>query len=347
MTSAFYVTLLILTTLFWGYLFYKKDYHPQPLKVIGQSFAAGLLSMLPVFGYKYAYQNFLPALAEYQIFRPLLDSPLLSGVTIFGMNLVILSLMLLLFSGAVSLLMYFFNHSVLKNLKAMIKDEPLGFVMVSMMIGGLMYAQHWIQTIFNVPVIGTVLGTVLFLAIIEEYVKHLMVRIADDKKLRDIDDAITLSIVVGLAFAFLETIIYSIAVGEVGIIFYRTMISIPIHVVASGIFGYYYGLAHFAKPIVKVEGGEKTYKTKLFHKLLTLKRSTVYHEEKLIEGILFATLFHAGMNLFFEFSLGFIAVPLIIGGLVMLSYFYKKGQKENRLIQRWKVRQKRKAKLTA
>lgn len=347
MINVFYVTLLILTTLFWGYLFYKKDYHPQPLKVIIQSFLAGLLAMLPVFGYKYAYQNFLPALAEYQIFRPLLDSPLWSGMTIFGVNLIILSLLLFMLSGIVSLLMYFFNHNVLANLKKAIKDEPLGFVMISFLIGSVIYLEYWIQILFNIQIIGTILGTVLFLAIIEEYVKHLMVRITSDKKMKDIDDAITLSIVVGLAFAFLETIIYSITVGEVSIIFYRTMISIPIHVVASGIFGYYYGLAHFAKPIVKVEGGEKTYKTKLFHQILTLKRSTVYHEEKLIEGILFATLFHAAMNLFFEFSLGVIAVPMIIGGLVTLSYLYKEGQRENRFMQRWAKQQERKIKLTA
>ena len=51
----------------------------------------------------------------------------------------------------------------------------------------------------------------------EEYAKQfekigaqLVVRATDDKKLADIDDAITLSIVVGLAFAFIETIIYGL-----------------------------------------------------------------------------------------------------------------------------------------
>ena len=277
----FYAILLILTTLFWGYLFYKKDYHPQPLKVILQTFGVGLFAMLPVFGYKYVYQHYLPMLAEFRIFRPLLDSPLISGVLVFGANLILLSVVLFALSGLISLILNRFNHNILINLKNALKEEPLGFTLVSVLIGAIIYLETLAQNIFNTPIIGTVLGTILFLAIIEEYIKHLVVRITDDKKLKNIDDAITLSIIVGLAFAFIETIIYSIAVGEMSLIFYRSMISLPIHLVASGVFGYYYGLAHFAEPIVKLEGGKKTYRTRLFHKLLTLKKSTVYKEEEI------------------------------------------------------------------
>jgi RsiW-degrading membrane proteinase PrsW (M82 family) len=336
--SLFYITLLVLTTLIWGYVFYKKDYHPQPLKVIGQSFLMGLFAMIPVFAYKYVYQNYLPMLAEYQIFRPLLNSSILSGFGVFIFNLVILSLILFAFSSIISILLNFFNHSVLTNIKNAIKDEPLGFTFVSVLIGISIFLQTALQKFLSIPIIGTVLGTILFLAIIEEYIKHLMVRITDDKKLKDIDDAITLSIVVGLAFAFLETIIYSLAVGDIGIIFYRAMISIPIHIVASGIFGYYYGLAHFAKPIVQLEGGDKTYRKKWLPKILSLKKSTLYHEEKMVEGIFFATLFHAAMNLLFELSLGFLAVPFIVLGVVMIFKMYNFGQAEDRLIAR--LRQK-------
>lgn len=332
MVALFYVTLLILTTLFWGVLFYKKDYHPQPLKVVGQSFVVGLFAMVPVFAYKAIYQNFLPMLSEYQIFRPLLDSPLLSGISIFTANLVILSLVLLALSGLISLLLNVFSHTILLNLKNALKDEPLGFVLVSLLLGMAIYLQTFAQNLLNTTVIGTVLGTILFLAIIEEYIKHLMVRITDDKKLRDIDDAITLSIIVGLAFAFLETIIYSFAVGDMRLIFYRIIVTIPIHLVASGIFGYYYGLAHFAKPIVKADGGEKTYHAKLFHKMLTLKRSTVYHEGKMVEGIFFATLFHAVANLLFELGIGFLSVPLIVVGMAVIFQFYKKGQVKDKKI---------------
>ncbi len=332
--TLFYVTLLILTTVIWGYVFYKRDYHPQPLKVILQSFGVGLFAMMPVFAYRYTYQHFLPALSEFRIFEPLVSSSLFEGLFVFLFNLALLSVILLTLSGIMSLILNFFSHTVLINFKNALKDEPLGFTTVSLFLGFTIFLQTLAQNTFKISVIGTALGTILFLAVIEEYIKHLMVRITDDKKLKDIDDAITLSIVVGLAFAFVETIIYSVIAGDMGLIIYRAMISIPIHLVASGIFGYYYGLAHFAQPIMKLDSKEESPRRKWLAKALTLKRSTVFHEEKMIEGMLFATLFHASMNLLFEFNLGFLSVPLIIAGIVVLFRLYKLGKVEGLLIAR-------------
>jgi RsiW-degrading membrane proteinase PrsW (M82 family) len=341
--SLFYVTLLVLTTLIWGVIFYKKDYHPQPLKVVLKSFGVGLFSMVPVFAYKYAYQHLLPELSEFRIFRPLLDSPLWSGIFVFALNLVALSLLIFLLSGLVSVTLNFFNRACLANLKNALKQEPLGFTMVSLLLGAVIFIQRWIQDVWGSPLLATALGSILFLAIIEEYVKHLIVRITDDKKLKDIDDAITLGIVVGLAFAFTETIVYGVTTGDLKIVFFRTMVSLPIHVVASGIFGYYYGLAHFAKPIVASEGGDQTYHENLWgmarhgwlRRLMTLKKSTVYSEEKIIEGFLLATVFHALCNVLFELSLGVLAVPLIVFGVWFVLRLYKMGRSEGRLIIRW------------
>ena len=345
--SVFYVTLLVLTTLIWGIVFYKKDYHPQPLKVVLKSFGVGLFSMIPVFAYKFAYQHALPELSEFRIFRPLLDSPLWRGAFVFALNLVMLSVLLFFLSGTVSLILNFFSHESLANLKKALRQEPFGFVTVSLLIGVVTLLQRWIQNTWDSPLLATALGSILFLAIIEDYVKHLIVRVTDDKRLKDIDDAITLSIVVGLAFAFTETVVYGILAGDIKLIFFRTLVSMPIHVVASGIFGYYYGLAHFAKPIVALESGEKTYHSHLWgmashgwlHRILTLKRSTMYSEEKIIEGFLFATAFHALANVLFELSLGIIAVPLIVFGVWFVTRLYKNGQRENRrMVQKAQLR---------
>ena len=318
-------------------MFYKKDYHPQPLKVIVQSFIVGLFAMIPVFAYKYLYVNFLPELAEYQIFRPILDSPLMTGLIIFILNLAILSLILFAISGIVSLILNAFSHSVIINLKKALRDEPLGFTAVSVLLGVAIFLEAFAQKIFSTQIIGTVLGSILFLAIIEEYIKHLIVRLTDDKKIKDIDDAITLSIVVGLAFAFVETIFYGILSGDISIIFYRVIVSMPIHLVSSGIFGYYYGLSHFSKRITELEGGDKSYGKKWIPAMLTLKKSTLFHEEKIVEGIFFATLFHASINLLFEFNLGFLAIPFIVLGVVIIFRFYKLGQAEDVLINRLRI----------
>ena len=348
--SLFYVTLLVLTTLIWGVVFYKKDYHPQPVKIMLQSFGVGLFSMIPVFAYKYAYQHLLPQLSDVRIFRPLLDSPLWSGVFVFALNLVALSLLLFLLSGLLSLILNVFSHAALANLKNAIAQEPLGFTAVSLMVGVAVFLQNWIQRVWDSPLLATVLSSILFLAIIEEYVKHLIVRVTDDKRIKDIDDAITLSIMVGLAFAFTETIVYGIVAGNMKIVFFRTMVSLPVHVVASGIFGYYYGLAHFAKPMVAMNGGEKTYHGQLgglashgrakrvewLHRLMTFKKSSVVSEERIIQGFLFATLFHALANVLFELSLGILAVPMIVFGVWILLQLYGASKKEAQLMARWR-----------
>jgi len=160
------------------------------------------------------------------------------------------------------------------------------------------------------------------------------VRFTDDKKIKDVDDAITLSIVAGLAFALIETLIYAIISKDFSIIIYRSLLSIPVHLIASGIFGYYYGLALFAKPITKKTEGEKTYRfnIKWIHKILTLKRSAIYEETKMVEGLGLAVLFHATCNILFELNLAFMVVPLIIGGLILLSHFYKESRIFYRLL---------------
>lgn len=296
-----------------------------------KSFGVGLFSMIPVFGYKYIYQHFLPALSEYRIFSPLFDSALLTGIAVFFANLAILSVLLFILSGLITLILNFFEHNVLLNIKNALKQEPMGFTAVSLLLGFAVYLQIIAQEHWGMSLVGSVLGAIVILAIIEEYIKHLMVRITDDKKLNSIDDTITLSIIVGLAFAFVETLIYSFATRDMSIIFYRSMISIPVHIVASGIFGYYYGLAHFAKPMIKAEGGEHTYhlagtnRKSLICRLLTFKRSAVYSEEKIIEGFFFAAVFHTAVNILFEFSLLYIAIPMISGGIFLLFYLYKKS----------------------
>jgi RsiW-degrading membrane proteinase PrsW (M82 family) len=332
--NVLYVTLLVLATFVWGYIFYKKEYHPQPLKIIAQIFGIGLFAMIPVFAYKYIYQHYLPILSENKIFSPLLESSLLSGLFFFIINLTLLSCVLFTISAIVTGLLTRFNHDTLTNIKKAMDENELGFVTVSMMIGLLVYLESFVQKTWDVPILNTILGALLFLTIIEEFVKHLMVQFVDDKKLKDVDDAITLSIMVGLAFGFIETIIYALVTGELSLLMYRAFLSIPVHLISSGIFGYFYGLSHFAKPITNKTVGEKTYRLniKWLHKILTLKRSTLYEDEKMVEGLGLAVLFHGTCNVLFELNLAYIAIPILVIGLIIISYLYKESRIFYRMI---------------
>ncbi|MFH0820417.1 MAG: hypothetical protein V1908_01445, partial [Candidatus Peregrinibacteria bacterium] len=117
MQTAFYAVGLVLATFGWGYFFYRHDYRPLPLRVMVQIFGIGLFSMLPVFGYKAIYQNVLPRLAEYEIFKPLLTSPFLVGAAYFVFNVVILYIVLFVLSGLLTLVLTFFKHETVLNIK--------------------------------------------------------------------------------------------------------------------------------------------------------------------------------------------------------------------------------------
>lgn len=334
--TLFYSIVLALATFIWGWVFYKKEYHPQPIKVIAFSFIAGLFSMLPVFGYKYVYVHFLPQLSEVRILQTLFQSAILSGLFYFLLNMFIVTVLLTTFAGVISLVLSRFKHETLQNIESSLKDDEFEYITMSSMIALLIFGERILEEFLNVTIIHTMIGVIMFLAIIEEYVKHLTVRFIDDKKIKDVDDAITLSIVVGLAFAFIETIIYSLTVGDMSLILPRALLTMPVHVIASGIFGYYYGLARFASPIMKAERKEKKYqiKFKWFHTVLRMKKSDLYEEEKTAQGLVLATLFHTTANVLFELNYAYVTVPLIVVGLTVLSYYYKESHVIYRLLHR-------------
>lgn len=237
--NLFYLSALAIATFVWGWIFYKKEYHPQPYKVIAISFIAGLFAMIPVFGYKYVYVNLLPHLSEVRILHSLMSSAIFDGLLFFFLNMFIVVVILTSFTSLITLTLTHFKHETLENIKGTIRDNEFEYVTMSSMIALLIFSERLLEEFFDVSIIHTTIGVIMFLAVIEEYVKHLMVRFIDDKKIKDVDDAITLSIVIGLAFSFIETIIYAINVGDMAIVLPRALLTMPIHVIASGIFGYY------------------------------------------------------------------------------------------------------------
>ena len=121
-------------------------------------------------------------------------------------------------SGILAMVLTIFKHETIHNMRKALEKEELSFIAVSMIMGGLIFFETIAEKTWSIHIIQTALGAVLFLTIIEEYIKHLIVRFIDDKKLKDIDDAITLSIMVGLAFALIETAIYAISSGDLSLI---------------------------------------------------------------------------------------------------------------------------------
>ena len=209
--------------------------------------------------------------------------------------------------------------------------------------------EGWIHML-GIGAIGTIVVTSLWVGLYEEIAKNWIVRITDRKLFRNIDDAIQLSIITALGFAFVENILYfqsiwhNEAIGNFWFYYtFRSLGSMFLHLFASGIFGYYYGLAHFAKPVLrdKLAQGKRFTFIKKLHRILHMKSETLFHEEKVVEGLLIATALHGVFNFLMGMSQHYtdldstfgakfwliLAVPFLVGGYYWLTYLLDK--KEN------------------
>ncbi len=180
-----------------------------------------------------------------------------------------------------------------------------------------------------------VIFTFVFVGVLEEYVKHLAVKLVDGGKFQDIDDAIEFSIMAALGFAFVENIMYFFYIWQyqgidtlyVSFIF-RSIFSTFAHILFSGVYGYYYGIAYFAEPIYQEEVRQNRHPIiSFFHRVFHLKSSTVFAEEKVMEGLFIALALHAVFNIMLEISLTFMIVPFLVMGYGYLSYLL--SQKRN------------------
>ena len=57
-----------------------------------------------------------------------------------------------------------------------------------------------------------------------------------------------------------------------------------------------------------------------------MKSSTLFHEEKIAEGVILAILLHAFFNIFLELGWTFVMVPYLFIGYAVLSHLFKKKE---------------------
>lgn len=204
-------------------------------------------------------------------------------------------------------------------------EEPLNFLGVGLFLTMFVAVFHW----FGLSVMAF---SLIFLAFAEEYSKHLIVRFTDDDSIRSIDDAIEFSIIVGLAFAFAENVLLYfprlLAEGNTSGLLLRSVLTVLMHAVASGILGYFYGLAHFSSEEVRHRHGGRGAGYRLLHKLFLFRRERLYHEAKLFEGLILAGSYHAIFNI--AARQGQVTLMLVLVGAGSAFLYWLLGLKSNR-----------------
>lgn len=181
----------------------------------------------------------------------------------------------------------------------------------------------------------SVIITFMLVGVIEEVMKMFAVKAVDDDEFMSIDDCMEFFIIAALGFSFTENILYFYNIwlvhGAHDLIvpfIFRSSFSTFAHLMFSGVLGYYYGVAHFAKPILQDHMRQnRTHWTKAVHKLFGWRTEKVFHEEKLLEGLIFSIVLHALFNIFLEMQFTYMIVPFLIAGYMTLNHLF--NLKEN------------------
>lgn len=180
----------------------------------------------------------------------------------------------------------------------------------------------------------SVIITFMIVGLIEEIMKLISVKAVDDDDFKSIDDSMEFFIIAALGFSFTENILYFYTIwithGAYDLLLpflFRSSFSTLAHLIFSGVLGYYYGVAHFAKPILQQEIREKrNHWTVGLHKIFNLRKEKMFFEEKIFEGLLISIGLHAIFNIMLEMNLTFMVLPFLAGGYLTLNYLFSKKE---------------------
>lgn len=161
----------------------------------------------------------------------------------------------------------------------------------------------------------TMLVSFLLVGLIEEASKYWVLRRSGMSFFSSIDDVMQLAIIVAIGFAFAENVTntgyflnfvkqYLVDppqkdwVGFIGNVAGRSVLTSMVHIVSTGLLGYYFGVAIFAAPCLQ-EGeaqGRTFFLVNGLHRLLGFPKKSVFRTQMLLQGFFLAVLLHAFSN---------------------------------------------------
>jgi len=179
------------------------------------------------------------------------------------------------------------------------------------------------------------LGVFVAVGVIEEIGKHYAVKYADKKviNIETVKDSINLSLVAALGFAFAENIYYFYNIwtyyGLSQLFFpfvFRSVFTTAGHMIFSGIFGYFYGIAKFAKPITeqKVYIGKISKVREAVEKSPYLKYEQLFRKKTIFYGLLAAMVIHAVFNFMLQLNMVLYVVVYIIFFFALVMYLTRR-----------------------
>jgi len=316
------------------WLYFLRNHIPQKKSYVVLTFVAGMISVVPIKLYEHYWNNTLLQFKHLNIFRYLseiLNIDSLDSLTSYIMMTVLVLCGIFFFVAFLMFLLEIFtkDNSVKVFEQKMFKifESPLFFISIGIILG--------IVAFFSSLSLHEKVWFFMMVGILEEFTKHLVLRFSDEEKVKSVSDAMQYAIIVALGFAFIENIMYfetmskltSLSIREwVMLMVLRSIFSVGAHILFSAILGYFYGVSKFSEKIYAHDLLEyKHVFIQYAHKILHMKGAVLFHEQKMMEGVILAMLAHGIFNSLLEFNLMQLVIPylLILALLVWFTLFHQ------------------------
>jgi RsiW-degrading membrane proteinase PrsW (M82 family) len=193
---------------------------------------------------------------------------------------------------------------------------------------------RWVENNISDPTYYYV-SIFILVGVLEEIVKQAMVRYVDTKTvlIQTINDSIKFSLVAALGFAFAENIIYfktvmmNSQIHEVIVTFlFRSIFTACAHMIFSGIFGYFFGIAKFSIDVSRHRHwqGRIYFGVHILGRVFNMPFAHAFKEYKILQGLFIAIVLHAIFNYLLQLNLIIPTILLVIFGFLYLLYLLKR-----------------------
>jgi len=301
-------------TIIWGAFFYGKNTRKQPISEILKIFGLGILSILPVYIF---HEWFLDEITSYLISNlSFLGGTFMSAVLELILMLIFILLFIIIFTAIrATQLKYWYKIQWTKSFKTIYeKVYNLTPILIFLALFLLIEAAFNLST--SNSFILSVGGSTMIFAVLEEYFKYIINPFLVYKKVSTISTAMIHAMYVGLAFAFIENILFFSAFlndpNFEQIVLFRSIFTTLMHIGASGLLGYFYGISVFGESMLANYEIEKSqyYMPKWVRGVI--QKNTLFKSMSITQGFFLAALLHALFNLLLHLNFVIQAAGLSI-----------------------------------
>ncbi len=329
-STKFLIYLIISLIPILGWIYFFQKINREKKSYVALTFTAGMLAVVPIKIYEKYWNQAVFYFEHINLFTYLSDLLKLPGLSKFLSYIIVnglVAMMLFLFTALMMFVLEILTQDntlkVFKNKLRHVVETPLFFMSIGILLGIIAYIfsyfsveKEWFSTPLNSKI-----SFFIIVGMLEEFIKHLVLRFSDEEKIQSVSDAISFSIIVALGFAFIENIMYfhnfinreGGTLISISIFFFlRSTISVIAHVSFSAILGYFYGIARFSEQICQREIFRTNHPIFIkIQQFLHMKCRTLFHEEKMMEGMILAMLAHAIFNGLLHYNKIMLVIPFL------------------------------------